>query len=368
MTATTVISVVGVRPQFIKLAPLSSELRRQGYNEIIIHTGQHFDENMSRIFFDQMGIPEPDINLAINEASHGAQTGRMLVELEAIYQDIKPELVLVFGDTNTTLAAALAASKLHMPLLHVEAGLRSYDKQMPEEQNRIITDHISHYLACPSQHAMDNLKKEGIEKGVYITGDVMYDAVKLFSTRAKELNIREQIADKLNMVLESKFGILTIHRASNTDHPETLCHILQSCALLNYPILFPIHPRTRQKVSDYQLTIPPNIQCIEPVGYMEMLMLIESAAVALTDSGGLQKEVFFVNTPCITFRDTTEWMETVELGWNTLVMDDPMTINHARMDYAIQKLDISLKSHCSYPYGTGEAAQRIVDIINNNIL
>jgi UDP-GlcNAc3NAcA epimerase len=313
-----ILTVVGARPQFIKLAPLSKILRENGINEIIVHTGQHYDENMNDLFFKELEIPEPDYNLGIGSGNHGEQTGRMLIEIEKIILKEKPELVIVYGDTNSTLAGALAASKLHIKLAHVEAGLRSFNKRMPEEINRVLTDHVSDILFCPTQTAVENLKKERITNGVYLVGDVMFDALLHFS---KISDMKSNILERLN-IKPKEYYLVTIHRAENTDNYERLKNILIAFSKMDEIVVFPIHPRTRKMINYYGLSDlleNNNVKVIDPVGYLDMLKLEKNAKAILTDSGGVQKEAFWLKVPCITLRDETEWIETVNLGWNRLV-------------------------------------------------
>jgi UDP-N-acetylglucosamine 2-epimerase len=313
-----ILTVVGARPQFIKLAPLSKILRENGINEIIVHTGQHYDENMNDLFFKELEIPEPDYNLGIGSGNHGEQTGRMLIEIEKIMLKEKPDLVIVYGDTNSTLAGALAASKLHIKLAHVEAGLRSFNKRMPEEINRVLTDHVSDILFCPTQTAVENLKNEGITNGVYLVGDVMFDALLHFS---KISDMKSNILERLN-IKPKEYCLATIHRAENTDNYERLKNILTAFSKLDEIVVFPIHPRTRKMINYYGLDgllDNDNVKVIDPVGYLDMLKLEKNAKAILTDSGGVQKEAFWLKVPCITLRDETEWIETINLGWNRLV-------------------------------------------------
>lgn len=311
-----VISIVGARPQFIKLAPLSKELRSSGFNEIIVHTGQHYDENMSDLFFEELEIPKPNYNLGIGSGSHGEQTGRMLIALEEVLLKEEPDLVIVYGDTNSTLAGALCASKLHIKLAHVEAGLRSFNKRMPEEINRIVADHLSNILFVPTQTALENLKREGILDGVYLVGDLMFDALMHFS---KISQTKSKILEKLNLTSKSYY-LATIHRAENTDNYNRLKSILESLAELDNLVVFPIHPRTLNRVRDYNLEyLLEKLLIIDPVGYLDMIQLEKNAKIILTDSGGVQKEAFWLRVPCITLRDETEWIETIRYNWNRLV-------------------------------------------------
>jgi UDP-N-acetylglucosamine 2-epimerase len=307
-------SIVGARPNFVKLAPVSRQLRRH-FAEIIIHTGQHYDYLMDKVFFDDLGIPAPDYHLGVGSGSHGRQTAEMLSRIEEILMQEKPDLVLVFGDTNSTLAGALAASKLHIPLAHVEAGLRSFDKRMPEEINRILTDHCSDILLCPTETAVENLKREGLFEGVFLTGDVMVDA------QRDCLRIAEQRATAfVDLGLKPKsYTLATVHRAANTDDLTRLKSIVGALEEIG-DVVFPCHPRTEKYLRQAGLwdELSRRVKVIEPVGYQDMLMLEKHARMILTDSGGVQKEAYLLGVPCITLREETEWVETVEDGWNVL--------------------------------------------------
>jgi UDP-GlcNAc3NAcA epimerase len=313
-----IISVVGARPQFIKLASLSKELRKK-QREIIIHTGQHYDDELSKVFFSELSIPKPDYNLGIGSAEHGAQTGRMLEGIEKVLLSQKPDLVIVYGDTNSTLAGALAAAKLNIPVAHVEAGLRSNRKSMPEEINRVLTDHVSTLLFCPTPTAVGNLKKEGITKGVHLVGDVMYDSL---LEHLKVAEKKSRIMRKLNL-RKKEFYLLTIHRAENTDIKENLKKVTQIITHLDKKVVLPIHPRTRKKLGEFKLLNRlfsfSNLILIDPVSYMDMLILEKNARFVLTDSGGVQKEAYFLKTPCLTLRDETEWVETLKNHFNQIV-------------------------------------------------
>jgi UDP-N-acetylglucosamine 2-epimerase len=310
-----IISVVGARPQFIKLSSLSRELRKK-HEEIILHTGQHYDDELSQIFFPQLSIPEPDYNLGIGSAEHGEQTGRMLKGIEEVLLFEKPDLVIVYGDTNSTLAGALAAVKQKIPVAHVEAGLRSFKRSMPEEINRVLTDQVSSLLFCPTRTSVQNLKKEGITKGVHLVGDVMYDCLREHIKRAEESS---RIMKKLSLS-KKDFYLVTIHRAENTDIKENLKKIVDILSGLDKKSVFPIHPRTKKFLSEFgllgKLESKNHLLPIDPVSYLDMLILEKNARCVLTDSGGVQKEVFFLKTPCLTLREETEWVETVESGWN----------------------------------------------------
>jgi len=309
-------SIVGARPQFIKCAPVSRELRKE-HEEVLIHTGQHYDHGMSEVFFEELAIPKPDYNLNIGSGTHGHQTGAMLGAIEDVLQQENPDLVLVYGDTNSTLAGALAAAKLHVPVAHVEAGLRSFDRRMPEEINRVLTDHCSDLLFCPTKTAVENLAAEGITGGVHLVGDVMVDA----------MNYNRAVAEERSRILEAvgvrpgEYLVITVHRPSNTDSQENMVAILGALAEAGMPVVFPVHPRTRNYLGRYGLLakMPENVQVTEPLGYLDMLHLMAHAAKILTDSGGVQKEAYMLGVPCITLRENTEWVETVEAGWNVLV-------------------------------------------------
>jgi UDP-N-acetylglucosamine 2-epimerase len=314
-----IVTVVGARPQFIKAAPVCRALREAGHTEYLAHTGQHYDYGMSQVFFDELGIPQPDINLEIGSGSHGRQTGQMLIRLEEILLAERPDWTLVYGDTNSTLAGALAAVKLRIPVAHVEAGLRSFNREMPEEHNRVLTDHVAELLFCPTQTAVDHLGKEGITAGVYLVGDTMYDAVLQFSALAQE---RSAILDRLG-VKPKGYLLATVHRPCNTDVPENLRDILAAFAEIAEPVIFPVHPRTRKKIEALGLAAgtgaAANPRMIEPVGYLDMLALQQNARMILTDSGGIQKEAYWLGVPCVTLRTETEWVETVAAGWNVVV-------------------------------------------------
>lgn len=325
--------MVGARPQFIKLSPLSKELRKK-HREIVLHTGQHYDYELSRIFFSQLSIPKPDYNLGIGSDQHGAQTGRMLKGIEEVLLFEKPDLVLVYGDTNSTLAGALAGAKLKVPVAHVEAGLRSFVKSMPEEINRVLTDHVSSLLFCPTPTSVKNLRKEGITKGVYLTGDVMFDSLRANLAVAEK---KSKIIKKLGLK-EKQFYLITIHRAENTDDEGNLRKIAQILADLDRKTVFPVHPRTRKRLSEFGLLegllARDDLLLADPVGYLDMLVLEKNARCVLTDSGGVQKEAFFLRTPCLTLRDETEWVETVKSGWNHMVGSDQEKVTRA-----LRKLD-----------------------------
>ena len=342
-------TVIGARPQFIKAAPVSKVLRRE-FNEILIHTGQHYDNNMSAIFFDELNIPKPDYNLGIGSGGHGKMTGEMLTKLEEIYLKEKPDYVLVYGDTNSTLAGALAASKLIIPVIHIEAGLRSFNMSMPEEQNRILTDHISSLLFAPTETAMKNINKEGLkEKGINV-GDVMYDAVLNFTKLA---NDKSTIVKELDLKL-GEYILTTIHRAENTDDINRLKNIIDALNSTEKKIVLPIHPRTKKYIQEYGLEFGDNIKCIDPVGYLDMISLESNASKIVTDSGGVQKEAYFMDKPCITMRDETEWVETVNVGWNIIVGTDKEKILNAINEFEVPKDKPNI-------FGEGKAAEKILE-------
>lgn len=346
-----VISIVGARPQFIKAAPVSRVLR-QGHQEILVHTGQHYDYGMSQVFFDEMDIPEPDLNLGVGSGPHGAQTGAMLERIERVLLDEQPDWVLVYGDTNSTLAGALAAAKLHLPVAHVEAGLRSFNKAMPEEVNRVLTDHVSDLLFCPTETAVENLAAEGITEGVHHTGDVMYDAVLYYADIAEE---RSAILDELELGTDP-YLLATVHRPRNTDDASNLRAILNALSETDETVIFPAHPRTQEAVDAENVAISDNVRVIEPVGYLDILQLERHARMILTDSGGIQKEAYFFGVPCVTLREETEWVETVEAGWNVLVGAEKERILEAVRDSKRAKARPEL-------FGDGRAAERFVRLL-----
>ncbi|AKB51855.1 UDP-N-acetylglucosamine 2-epimerase [Methanosarcina barkeri str. Wiesmoor] len=349
-----IVSIVGARPQFIKCAPLS-RLIREKHEEILIHTGQHYDTGMSDIFFDELKIPKPNYNLGVGSNSHGVQTGKMLIEIEKILLRESPDLVLVYGDTNSTLAGDLAASKLHIKTAHIEAGLRSFDRSMPEEINRVLTDHTSDLLFCPTETAVLNLKKEGITTGVYNVGDVMLDSLK-YNIRIAEQ--KATILGKLN--LNSKeYIVATVHRASNTDSFENLSSITNAFCHTGVSIVFTVHPRTEKYLKQYGLwnKLCEKVKVIPPLGYLEMLKLMVHAKKILTDSGGVQKEAYMLGVPCITMRENTEWVETIEDGGNVLVGTDYEKI----MDAILNFKGVPVKGNF---FGNGNACAEICKTLN----
>ncbi|NQV49171.1 MAG: UDP-N-acetylglucosamine 2-epimerase (non-hydrolyzing) [Candidatus Marinimicrobia bacterium] len=347
-----VVTIVGARPQFVKASVVSKALRSAGHTEILVNTGQHYDDNMAKIFFEEMHIPKADFNLGVGSGSHAVQTAASMIGIEKIIEEVKPDFVIVYGDTNATLAGALAVKKLNLKLVHIEAGLRSFNRDMPEEINRIVTDVLSDQLFVPTQVAADNLKKEGIERGVYVVGDVMVDALQTYSRIAEQKStILKQFGIKTD-----KYLLLTIHRPSNSD-VNRLRPILEQVSKAKIPVIFPVHPRVKSKVADLTQDISGSIILIDPVGYLDMMVLEKHAKVILTDSGGIQKEAYCHQRYCLTIRSETEWVETVNDGWNYLVGDEldriPELIAHF-------PTPIRWLNH----YGDGHAANRIVSILS----
>jgi len=355
-----VVTVVGARPQFIKAAPVSRALRAAGHAEFLAHTGQHYDYGMSQIFFEELDIPEPDENLGVGSGPHGWQTGQILMRIEKVLLAQKPDWVLVYGDTNSTLAGALAACKLRIPLAHVEAGLRSFNREMPEEHNRVLTDHCSDLLFCPTRTAVENLAHEGITAGAHLVGDTMYDALLQFVEVARQ---RSTVLDQLG--LKPKHYLLaTIHRPYNTDVPKNLYNILAALAEVGEPVIFPVHPRTHNKIAEADEVSglareSHTVKMVEPVGYLDMLTLEQNARLILTDSGGMQKEAFFCGVPCITLRPETEWIETVEAGWNVVTGADRERIVNAVRSFQPGGRPPAV-------FGDGHAAEKIVGILNSS--
>lgn len=347
-----VVSVVGTRPQFIKAAMVSHKLREKCH-EVFVHTGQHYDHEMSKVFFDELAIPEPDYNLGVGSGSHGVQTGAMLARIEEVCLQENPDMVLVYGDTNSTLAGALSAAKLRIPVVHIEAGLRSFNRIMPEEINRILTDHLSSLLLCPSQSAVGNLRKEGIHKGVFHVGDVMSDAMMFACERVEQ---HSKIVEELGLRPQG-YILATVHRAENTDNPDRLAGILLALRELakSEPVVFPVHPRTSERLIQRAVSTG-KIHLIDPVGYLDMIAFERHARIILTDSGGIQKEAYWLSIPCVTLRTETEWIETVQCGWNTVVGADPARILHAVQHWRPGKEHPQL-------YGDGNVALRCVELI-----
>lgn len=362
--------IVGARPQFIKLAPLIHELQRHETSFEVIHTGQHYDDNMSRLFFEELNIPRADINLNVGSLSHGAQTGEMLARIENTLEKSRPGMVFVFGDTNSTLAGALAASKLKIPVAHVEAGLRSFNFSMPEEQNRILTDHLSTLLFCPTEKAVAQLREEGLEDGktytgsylrertVVLSGDIMADALFSFSLKAAE----KRTAQALGLD-EDGYALVTLHRAENTDPPGRLKSIIDGLGHLPLPLLLPLHPRTAHVIKRERIDLPENLRVIEPQGYLDMISLERSSRCIITDSGGIQKEAYLLKVPCVTVRSETEWPETLTHGWNRLADRDGTLVVSETVEEAL-----ALKrEQAQWPacYGDGHAAEKMRESVES---
>ena len=363
-----ILTVVGARPQFIKAAVLSRLIRspeyRDRFQEVLVHTGQHYDDNMSEVFFREMEIPRPDVNLNVGSGSHGRMTGEMLIKLEEVLLDRKPDLVLIYGDTNSTLAGALAASKLKIPVAHVEAGLRSFWKAMPEEQNRIVADHLSDWLFCPTETARRNLEREGVTKGVHVVGDIMLDASLHYRRQveadlaAGRTRLPQLFGDREEGSAPEDFCLVTVHRAENTDDPIRMRGIVEGLNATPRDVVFPVHPRTRKKMAEFGLRCGERVRLIEPVGYLEMLELEWRCSVVVTDSGGVQKEAFFLRKPCVTLREQTEWTETVESGWNILVGACDGSIARTLAVVGVPERQVAL-------YGDGHAAEHMLAFISH---
>ncbi len=354
-----ILTIVGARPQFIKAAPVSQALRAR-HREVLVHTGQHYDANMSDVFFAELGIPEPNANLGIGSGSHGQQTGRMLMAIEEVLLAERPDWLLVYGDTNSTLAAALAAVKLGVPVAHVEAGLRSFNRAMPEEHNRVLTDHCADLLFCPTLTAVKLLAAEGLTAGVHLVGDVMVDALRQHAELARQ---RSDALARLGLGPQG-YLLATVHRPYNTDAPEALRSIFAAfgdiCQQRHQPVVLPLHPRTRRQLDAWGLHPPASVRLIDPVGYLDMLALEQAAALILTDSGGVQKEAYAFAVPCITLRPETEWVETVQAGWNVVVGADRDAIVQAATQHR-------------WPdgpppplFGDGHAAERIAAVLEQS--
>ena len=350
-----VASIVGTRPQFIKLAPLSREIRKK-HREVLIDTGQHYDEEMAGIFFTEFKIPKPDHSLGIGSGGHGEQTGKMLVALEKVLEMEEPALAIVFGDTNSTLAGALAAAKLNIPVAHVEAGLRSYDTTMPEEHNRRLADHLSTLLFCPTDTAKENLKREGITEGVHVVGDVMVDSLEESRKAAQR---HSTILDQLNLK-KSEYQLLTMHRPNNVDVKENLENILKAIGDSRVRTVFPVHVRTAKMLKEFGLDekLPANIVTTRPLGHMDTVWLEANSSLVLTDSGGVQKEAYLLGVPCITLRNTTEWIETVNTKWNVLVGSDPKKIHETIVH-------LNPPKHHPQLFGPTGASERIAALIDS---
>ncbi|MFS0786523.1 UDP-N-acetylglucosamine 2-epimerase (non-hydrolyzing) [Shouchella sp. 1P09AA] len=357
-----IVTIIGARPQFIKACMVSRRLSQDSsIKEVLVHTGQHYNANMSDVFFEQLNIPKPNYHLGIGSGSHGEQTGKMLIEIEQVLLNEKPDAVMVYGDTNSTIAGSLAASKLHIPIIHVESGLRSFNRNMPEEINRIVTDHLSSLLFCPSQSSVKQLAYEGITKGVHATGDIMYDAVLYYQDKAKS---HSTILDQLKLSPKDYY-VATIHRAENTDSPDRLQAIMKGFTHLDKTVILPLHPRTKKQLENGQGLKEldgKSLLFIDPLDYFDMLALMSQAQTILTDSGGVQKEAYMLGIPCITLRDETEWIETVDAKWNQLV--------DANDSAAIIKAVQTAYKPSNYPalFGDGQSAEHIYQIIKKHFL
>jgi UDP-GlcNAc3NAcA epimerase len=349
-----IVSVVGARPQFIKAAALSRVLRCR-HREILVHTGQHYDPQLSDVFFAELDLPTPDYYLGVGSDSHARQTARMLEGVEKVLLEERPDCVLVYGDTNSTLAGALAAAKLGLPLAHVEAGLRSYNRTMPEELNRVLTDRCADLLFCPSAIAVENLAREGMTRGVHLVGDVMYDSL----LQQRQSGRLDGAALSRWELSPGEYALTTVHRAANTDDPSRLGLILTALGRLQETVVFPVHPRTRKAMLAAGLSAPQNVRTVEPLGYVDMLLLESNARCVLTDSGGVQKEAFIFGVPCVTLRDETEWPETVDCGWNVLAGCDVERIVAA----AGRQAPLSERP---LVFGDGHAAEKIAEVLDSD--
>ena len=348
-----IVSVVGARPQFVKAAVLSRKIGSlDSIKEVLVHTGQHFDENMSRVFFDELSIPSPDYNLEVGGGEHGQMTGRQLEKIEIVLLKEKPDWVVVYGDTNSTLAGALAAAKLNIPLAHIEAGLRSYNKSMPEEVNRVLVDHISNKLFAPTESAVANLEREGISGACQI-GDIMHDAAIYYQPKALE----PEWFSRAGLEIDD-FVLVTVHRAETTDNRDKLQSVFEGLQMFGSKVVLPLHPRTRQRLDEWQISLGENLVVVEPVGYLEMVWLLRGCKVVATDSGGVQKEAFFHGKPCVTLRDETEWTELVQCGWNRLTGSNAQAIARALTDISVPDTRPRL-------YGSGDAASKIINELMN---
>jgi UDP-GlcNAc3NAcA epimerase len=352
------VTVVGARPQFIKAAALSRAIREAGrIHEVLVHTGQHHDESMSAVFFEELDIPPPSQHLGVAGGSHAEMTARMMVGVEQVLVSEQPDAVVVFGDTNSTLAGALAAAKLNLPVAHVEAGLRSFNRRMPEETNRVVTDRVSTWLFCPTPAAVDNLQREGMAAAAQLVGDVMYDAALFYADRAGQ---RSRVLERLSLQAGA-YVLATCHRADATASREALGGIVDALAGIarEHVVVFPMHPRTRKALAAHQLTGRlGEVRALEPVSFIDMVALERHARVILTDSGGVQKEAFFYGVPCVTMREETEWVETVSLGRNQLAGTAAERI-HAAFDSALRLPLAPAAGDVAFPYGKGDAAKRI---------
>ncbi len=354
--ALNILSVVGARPEFIQAAPVSRAVRQQqNCREILLHTGQHYDYLMSQTFFEELGIPAPNYNLEVGSGSHAQQTAQILTRMEEVLLDEQPDLVIIRGDTNSTLAGALAAAKLHIPVAHIEAGERSFDRRMPEEINRLVADSLASVHFCASQSAVQRLAAEGITNSVHWVGDVMLDALQQHQPLA---STRSDILTRLALRPKA-YALVTVHRAANTDAPARLRQIVTALNSVSEPVIFPVHPRTRRALAKLGATFAAHVRLIEPVGYFDMMMLEANARLIATDSGGVQREAYFLSIPCLTLRDETEWTETVATGWNRLVGVEPAVVVDAWRTFC---------PPAEHPpiFGDGTASQRIARILRGS--
>ncbi len=356
-----ILTVVGARPQFIKAGVVSRIIRdnfSDRLNEVLVHTGQHYDENMSEIFFKQLDLPQPKVNLEIGSSGHGEQTGKMLSLLEKVFIQEKPDMVVVYGDTNSTLAGALAAVKIHLPVAHVEAGLRSWNRKMPEEINRVMVDHISSLLFCPSDVSINNLKQEGILEGVVKTGDVMHDSALYCANKAEQKMDNFDGLCKEFGVSPGNYYLATVHRAENTDQIENLKEIVSSFERLPKKVIWPVHPRTKKTIEENKIVCGNNIILTAPFSYLDMILFLKNAEMILTDSGGVQKEAMFFETPCVTLRSETEWTETLDSGWNIL-----SGIDANQILATVETHSNTPKKNAEQIYGTGKSADKVITAI-----
>lgn len=355
----TVLTIVGARPQFIKAAPLSKALRQAGVREIMVHTGQHYDNNMSQVFFQELDLPAPTVNLAVGSGSHAQQTARIMTGLDQFLDtlDTPPDHVVVFGDTNSTLAGALTAAKRHLSVVHIEAGLRSFNRNMPEETNRILTDHAANILCCTHEAAAQQLAREGIAQNVHVVGDLMRDAQLAALERTQPADAAQYLAQY--QIEPGQFTLVTLHRAENTENDAVVRGIFEVLSQIQDVFLWPLHPRTRQIIEQYNVTIPQNVKMTDPLPYTVTQVVLQNARRVMTDSGGLQKDAYWLRIPCITLRNETEWTETLAGGWNQLVGTDPERILVAL------KVDIIRKNYVPL-YGNGTAAAQIVRVLVEN--
>ena len=350
------VTIIGARPQFIKASAVSSLLRKH-HTEVLVHTGQHYDANMSDVFFEELGVPSPDYHLNIGSGPHGAQTGAMMREIEVVLMKERPDLVLVYGDTNSTLAGAIAASKLRIDVAHVEAGLRSFNRNMPEEINRVVTDHVSSLHFVPSETAKEQLAREGVSHGVYVVGDVMLDVVR----RVSNMDTTSSTVFARMELTPGEYCLCTVHRAENTDDPLKLSSIFEGLEASGKKVLVPLHPRTEKKMKEFKIRPAGNVRLVGPVGYLDMVRLQKHARCVLTDSGGVQKEAYYLGVPCVTLRNETEWVETVAAGWNILAGTKPSAIVRALREHETPP------QHRPDLYGNGTAGKTIVDILTSQL-